>query len=288
MQTPNLSKAITLNVLAYFFMALIGVLVKNIDKSVPTEVITFWQFLVFWIGTFPIVKKAGGLKTLRSQHHNLIAIRSISGVIAYFCFYYAVSHIPLIDAVLLLNTSPLYLPIISYLWGNKQVDPKLWFGILIGFAGVIIILRPGSGIFQIASILGALSGILSGVSSIAIRRALQFDPPSTLVFYYGLVGSVVFLPWAITDPSSHSLIDWAQLLSVGLLMLLMQYLITLSFEYASAVVLGPLSYISIVFSGLLAWAIWGHVPDIWTISGTILVATGAIATILISQRKISA
>lgn len=285
MPVPNLTKAVALTLPAYLLMAIIGVLVKNISGVVSTEVITFWQFFILWLGTLPMTWKVGGVKSLRSQHPVLITVRVVTGVVAYFCFYYAVQHIPLIDAVLLLNSSPLYLPIIAYFWGNKHVDPKLWIGILIGFAGVVVILRPGTGIFQVGAILGVLSGILSGVVVMAVRRAVQFDSPRILLFYYGLGGSIVFLPWAIIDPSSHSALVWIQLLGIGMMMLLMQYLITLAFQYASAVVLGPLSYTSIIFSGLLAWALWGHVPDVWTISGTVLVVMGAVGTILISQMK---
>src|SRR5689334_23379174 len=133
MPMPNLTKAVALTLPAYFFMAVIGVLVKNVSADVGTEVITFWQFFILWLGTLPMIWRAGGIKSLRSQRPTLITIRAVTGVVAYFCFYYAVQHIPLIDAVLLLNSNPLFLPIIAYFWGNKHIDPKLWVGILIGF-----------------------------------------------------------------------------------------------------------------------------------------------------------
>lgn len=285
MTQPNLAKGIVLFLFSYFLLAVIGALVKSLSATVSTEVISFWQFLILWLGTLPMAWKAGGFKILESRHPDLIAVRVISGILAYFFFYHAVKQIPLIDSTLLLNAAPLYLPLIAYLWGHEHIDPKLWIGIIIGFVGIFVILRPTSGIFQVTALLGMLSGLLSGICMIAIRRFVQFDPPATLLFYYGLVGTLIFLPAAITDSGSHSDLIWIQLLLVGVCMLLMQYLLSLAFEYASAIVLGPLSYISVIFSGVFAWIFWGNTPDIWTLLGTFLVVFGAITTIWLSQRK---
>ncbi len=285
MPHPDLKKGLTLFLIACFLLAVLGILVKNLSNSVPTELITFWQFFILWLGTLPILLKAGLKKNLRSYHPNLIAIRALSGVAAYFFFFHALSHIPLIDAVLLMNSAPLYLPIIAYFWGRKRFPAAVWIGILIGFAGVVVILRPGQNIFQASALVGVMSGIFSGIAMIAIRRSEKFDHPTTLLFYYGLLGTVVFSPWVLTAAPNYSEIIWLQLIAVGLVMLAMQYLVALSFEYASAVVLGPISYTSIIFSGLLAWAIWGRVPDLWTVWGTVLVVAGAITTIRMSRSK---
>lgn len=269
-------------ILASLLVAVMSALFKNVATEVSTEFILFWQSFVCLLRVTPHVIKEGGLSALKTSRPGLHLLRSVCGAIAFYCFFHSIHYISLFNAVLLLNTAPIFIPIVGFIWGGTKINHKLWWGLSLGFIGTIIILKPGLELLNPGSILGLLSGMFSAIGYRAIRRLVRTDPPYRIIFYCFLLSSLLYAPslyyW---QPLPFHV--WAQLIGLGILVAMTQQLTALSLKHGKSNVIIPFTYTGVIFSGLIVWIVWGDVPDLFSVLGTIAIVTGVVMTTFVGQ-----
>ena len=202
-------------------------------------------------------------------------VRGLAGVGAVACYFYAIARLRLADAVLLNQSMPLFIPLVERAWLGERVPARLWGILALGFAGLLLILRPGTGVFQPAALVGLASAVLASIAQVGIRRLTRTEPVTRIVFYFGLVASVVSLPPAgfwWTNPSAET---WAILLLMGVFATVGQLTLTRAYVHAPATQVGPFLYAGPVFAGLLDWLIWGRLPDALFVAGAVVVIVAA-------------
>ena len=121
-------------------------------------------------------------------------MRGLAGVAAVSCYFYAIARLPLADAVLLNQSIPLFVPLVERVWLGEPIPPRLWRVLLIGFAGLLLILRPGFGVFQPVALVGLASAALASIAQVGIRRLTRTEPVTRIVFYFGLIASLAAAP----------------------------------------------------------------------------------------------
>jgi drug/metabolite transporter (DMT)-like permease len=196
-------------------------------------------------------------------------------VAAVACYFYAIARLRLADAVLLNQSMPLFIPIVERAWLGERVPPRLWGVLALGFFGLILILRPGSGLFEPAALVGLASAVFASIAQVGIRRLTRTEPVTRIVFYFGLVASVVALPPAAYWWTSPTPRTWAILLLMGVLATVGQLTLTRAYVHAPAARVGPFLYAGPVFAGLLDWLIWGRLPDALFVAGAVVVVAAA-------------
>ena len=139
----------------------------------------------------------------------------------------------------------------------------------------MLILRPGTGVFEPAALFGLASAVLASVAQVGIRRLTRTEPVTRIVFYFGLVASVVALPPAVYWWTRPSPATWAVLLLMGVFATVGQLTLTRAYLYAPAASVGPFLYAGPVFAGLLDWLVWGHLPDALFVLGAVIVVAAA-------------
>ncbi len=154
-----------------------------------------------------------------------------------------------IDATLLSNSAPLFIPFVAWLWLHKPVSRTVAVSLLIGLAGVVLTIHPGPELLHDpAATLALASGVLSAIALVATNRLAETDPPSrTLLWNFG-VSAVLLIPIAIAVWKPLSPRIWMILLSVGALYALTQWFIVLAYRYADAAELSPFNYSVVVFT----------------------------------------
>ena len=172
-------------VLGEVFFVSMGMLVKTLGPEMPSHQIVFYRNLLAAIIIFPILMRGTGLQEFKTQRLNMHLLRSTSGVLAMFCFFYALANIELANAMLLKLTGPLFIPIIAILWIREHVSQKTVVGILIGFAGVVVFLNPGAEI-QLAALVGLIGGALAAFAKVTIRKMSDTEPTARIIFYFAL------------------------------------------------------------------------------------------------------
>jgi len=269
----------------YFFIAVMGAFSKLVSLNVSALMILFFQNLVCLLLTLPHVIKQGWplLKTTRKGLH---LTRDFCGVMSFFCLFLSLKSISLVDGVLLQNTAPLWIPLVAFVWLKIKVRGHIWWGMLLGFLGIILILKPGFGVLNIASLLGVASGIFLAVALISIRRLASTEPTTRILFYYFLFGTIVTLPFLFIHFVTPSLKDFLYMLGVGISMYIAQMLITYSFKHGKASTYAPIAYSAVVYSGILGWLIWNTIPDFLSLIGLLLVIIGGLIS-LYYERKLA-
>ena len=283
-RTNNLGLGILLTILAFLSVAIMSAFGKAASSSVSSGVLVFFQNSISLVLLLPWVIR-DGLGNMKTKHLGLHFVRGISGMLSQYFMFVALSHIPLVDAVLLVNAAPLFIPIITWIWLRHGISGRLWLSLLIGFVGIVLIIQPASGVFNWATSLALIAGIFSAIALVTVGRLNTTESSIRILFYYFLISTILTVPllltkWAAPEPKA-----WIYLIGIGIAMALAQLLLVLAYEQASPSRVSPFNYSVVVFSGIIGWIIWNEVPNTLSILGTILVCVGGILSVIHYHRK---
>lgn len=254
--------------------------VKWLGASYPTAQIMFFRCAVALVPVLVIIGLRGGPNVLRTRHRRLHLLRSLLGIAAMGFAFYAFSLMPLADGIAILHSAPLFMTALSVLLLRERVGIRRWSAVIVGFVGMLIVVRPGAGMLDSGGLYMLAAAFLIGCTTIVIRYLGRIDDPVCITFYFTLTGVVVssigFLlqGWVAPPPT-----DLALLAAVGLLGGLGQYCMTLSYRHVAVGIVAPCKYLTIVFGGLLAYLVWGEVPDLQSLFGIGLIVLAGLYTL---------
>ena len=258
--------------------ALAGVAVKEITADLPNAVVVFFRNLLSLLLLLPWLA-ANGSRGVRTRHLPLHFVRAGATLAALYCYYYAVAQIQLADAVLLQFTGPIFVPLLAFFVYRVALSGQLALALLIGFAGVVLILKPGTDVFSLGAIGGVGAGFFGAVAILTIWRMSETEPPLRIVFYFNLIATVasaIPLAWEWQTPVGA---QWLYLAALAVLSTGAHILITIGCTIAPADRAYTLSYSSVVFAAALAWGLWGERIDATMVLGAVLVGiAGTMAT----------
>ncbi len=255
-----------------FFSASAITAVKMISASITAGTIAFINYLVCscLIIVLLAYKRNIGVKT---QYLALHVIRALMGVLFFVSLYWAVSYIPVVNAVLLRSTAPIWAPFIAFIWMRDTISYRVWLGIGVGFVGILLVLQPQRTAINPGYFLGLFSAVVFAVNSMLTHRLNQLkEPLLRTLFYSFLIPAFVLSPYAITHWPAVVSIHQVWLLGfIGLASFLLLFFYVASLRYAPVTIILPISYISIVFAGGYDWILWHQIPRAIAIVGMILV-----------------
>jgi len=256
-------------------------------RELPNAPIVFFRHFIMVVFLLPWLwqEGRGALATRDLRGH---VVRGLAGVSAVGCYFYAIARLRLADAVLLNQSMPLFIPLVERAWLGQRIPPRLWGVLALGFAGLVVILRPGTGVFHPAALVGLASAVFASISQVGIRRLTRTEPVTRIVMYFGLVGSVVALPPAVWWWRSPSVFTGAVLLLMGVFATVGQMTLTRAYLYAPAASVGPFLYAGPVFAGLLDWMIWNRLPDALFVVGAAVVILSATLALRIEGPRLEA
>lgn len=245
----------------------------------------------------------GGLRTLVSAGVSKMLLRGLVMFVAYFSFYIALAGLPLPTTVALYYSGPLFITVLSVLFLAEKVSAVSWIAVLTGFLGVIIMVRPGSDLFDWAALLPILSGLTYAMSMIAARRMGGTETAAALAFW----STVIFLTGAAlmalyyhdgshTNTSHASLAfltrgwitptarDLGLMMTCGVVASIGLWLLTQAYRIAAASVVAPFEYLGLIWSVLWGWLFWRDWPDAQGWIGIGIIA-GAGMFVLMNERR---
>jgi drug/metabolite transporter (DMT)-like permease len=272
--TTDLRRGALFMVASALLFASMAATVRVAARELPNAPIVFFRHFIMLGFLLPWLWREGrhALDTDDIRGH---LVRGLAGVSAVACYFYAIARLRLADAVLLNQSMPLFIPLVERAWLGERIPPRLWGVLALGFAGLLLILRPGTGVFEPAALVGLASAALASVAQVGIRRLTRTEPVTRIVFYFGLVASVVALPPALYSWKDPSPATWAVLLLMGVFATVGQLTLTRAYLHATAASVGPFLYAGPVFAGLLDWLIWGRLPDALFVVGAVIVVAAA-------------
>lgn len=261
--------------IAAFMNAVVGIFVKFIGQGVSTATVVFFRFGLCLLLLLPWFLK--DVSMLRSSQLTKLVVRSVTGCLSLACMFYAMKYISLADALLLNNTSALFIPFIAWIVLRTHTPLSVWLSILFGFIGTVLVLDPHKGLLHVAAFVGLASGILSGISILQIRLLTKSTSTKQVLFYYFLTGTAIsglFLFYQWSPFNIHIL--WL-LLGVGVSSVIFQVSIIWAYTYAPVRLVTPVMFITIVFGALFDWLIWHEIPTMTKSIGSLVVIISGLA-----------
>lgn len=279
--TRQLFLGIVLIVAAFFCVAVMSAFGKA-ASSVSTATISFFQSFISLLVFLPWTLRHG-LADLKTTQLPLHIARALAGLLSQVLFFWAVKDMKLINAVLLVNAAPLFIPLVAFLWNRAPITPAVGISLLVGFIGVVLIIKPGADLLTNPSALIALSAALfSAIALVSVSKLSGHNEPDTILFYYFAIASLATLPFAIANWSEPTSREWGLLIGVGVFMAAAQLLIILAYQHATASQIAPFNYSVVIFSGLIGWIVWHNTLDWVSGVGIVLVCVGGILSILLA------
>jgi len=255
-------------------------LVKALTVDFPVLEIVMFRSIVGFVALLPMIVRGGGLSALKTRRPVGHVMRTVYGFIGTVTSVYGFGVLPLVTVTALGFAMPLFLTIVSVPLLGERVGPRRASAVLVGLAGVMVMLRPWH-VDATSMPLGAVAIVLAGVftwslSMINIRQMGDAGERNvTIVAWYSLGTAALaafgcIAEWVTPDP-------WqlATLVGAGLMSGLAQWLMTEGYRAAETTLVAPFEYGAIIYASVLGIAIWGEWPDVWSLVGiAVLIASG--------------
>lgn len=212
---------------------------------------------------------------LRTSRLRLQLGRSLLLLLTTFFFFTALSFMQLVDASVIMFIGPIVLTVLAALILREHVGARRWSGVVIGFIGALIVIRPGTSMVQPAAVFAVAAACCYALYQITTRQLSHYDAPLTTLSYTALVGALLSslaAPFGWVWPDAQG---WALMALAGLIGGVGHFCVIKAFQAAPAAVVAPFGYTSIVWSTCFGFIIFGDLPDMWTIAGgAIIIGSG--------------
>jgi len=270
---------------------LMAVAIRYATRYVPTQEVAFFRNAFGLLALLPMLLRPGHAP-LKTQQLPRYFVRSAIGLGSMLCAFWALGHLPLAQAVSLSYSTPLFVTIAAVLWLGETVRVRRWAAVVVGFIGVLVIVRPGTAGFTAGSLVAVAAAVLSSLVAIQIKQLTRIDSADTVVLYtyvfwvpLSLIPAVLVWVW----PTG---VAWLWLLATGVLGTIGQLLWTRALRLGEVSALTPISFLQLPLVTLFGWLLFNETVDRWTIigAGIILAANAYIAhrEAVLSRRAASA
>ena len=268
---------IAYRVAAMACMAVLAAIVKWTGQhGVPVFEIILFRNVFAFVPLFLYVWRTAGFRVLRTRRPVGHLVRSGIGVIGMTCGFSALQHLRLTEATALNFASPLFMTALSALILREAVGWHRWGAVVVGFIGVLIMVRPEPGHMNLIGVALALGGAISTAGAVVAIRQMASEKGPTIVFYFTLAGAALGLVgsafhWVVPDAFTLGLLVIGGLIGgVG------QLLLTEALRVAPVGVVAPFDYIQLVWATGLGFLIWGELPHAATLAGALVVAASGV------------
>lgn len=277
-------------VVAAFFFSVMGAFVKWAGRHYGVAELVFYRSLIGAVIIYGFVVGRG--LSLQTPLARLHLRRGVSGATALALWFYATIVLPLGAAMTLNYASSLYLAAALVYLGlrqRKDIDAKLTGAVIMGFAGVVLVLQPSFSRDQgIAALAGLFSGVLSAVSYWSVRQLTQAGEPEwRTVFYFSVSGTLFGLAGSlILGFSPHTVQSAALLLGVGISALLAQLAMTRAYGSVHTLLVANLQYSAIVFASIIGVTVFSdRIPLTGWLGIAVIIVSGVAASTLTARRR---
>ena len=242
-------------------------------------------FSRFFFGLIPILMLVprGEFKTFyKTSRPKLHAFRAITGTLAIIALFIALREIPLADVVSLTFGGPIFVTLGSIFFLSEKVGIRRWLAVLIGFFGMLLIVKPAYEELNIYYIFPIIFCIFFACVALSIRSLSSTEPNYRIALYFSLLSMIVgllTLPFGWVMPNKYELF---LLIFTGLVGSVANILLTVSLRYAEASLVTPTKYLNLVFAILLGYFIWSEIPKLLTLVGAGLII---ISSVIIFMRE---
>ena len=287
-QRPLALRAALLMLASTVSFGLMAVAIRLASRTEPTTEVAFFRNFFGMLALLPLLlapalRQPAPLQAMRNAVRTdqlpRYVVRCLVGLASMLCGFWAIGHLPLAQAIALSYASPVFVTILAMLMLGERVRARRWAAVAIGFAGVLVIVRPWSHAFTPGTLVAVAAAVLSALVAIQIKQLARIDNPDTIVFWtYAFWVPMSLLPALAQWHTPHGT-AWLWLLLCGVLGTAGQVLWTRALKLGEVSALTPISFVQLPIVTLAGWLLFDETVDRWTAIGAavILAANAYIA-----------
>lgn len=280
--TPNRLRGSLLFIGALLIFSVSDATAKYLSVYFAVPLLAWARYVSQLLFMLTTTARREGWGIVRTERPLLMVARGLSQVLTTVFVLFAFRTLPLAETTAIVFITPLLVALMASPILGEKLRRSTWLATLGGFAGVLFIARPGGVMEGIGVALALCSALCYAIYNILTRKLTATEPPARQLFYIALIGAVtmsLFLPtfWTGTVPS---LGQGLMILSLGFCGGVGHSLLIRAMHHAPASSLSPLLYIQLIWSTALGWAVFGHLPDAWSVLGMAIIGVSGLILVL--------
>ena len=253
-----------------FVLTVTDVFVKMLGRKFDPLEIALFRYGIGLVALTPVFVRAGWeeLKTQRLGLHMLRMSLAFTGQLGIFI---SVIYLPLADATAFMFSKPLFTTVVAVFLLSEIVNAKRWIATIIGFAGVLIMVRPGADSIDPAALIAVGAALIFAVANVLIRMLSTTEPTRRILFYYHIGGVLVFAgpaAWVWVTPVG---IEWLLMLAIGAFTTVGMICFFRAFAVGEANAVGPAENLRLIYAALFGYFLFAEIPSIWTVAGAAII-----------------
>ena len=264
---------------AVFFFSIADALAKWLGQTYDPVQIVFLRYVFGLIPVALLVWHGGGLSVLRTRRPFMHGLRALVTFAALLLLFNGLRRLPLAEAISVAFTAPLFVTALSGPLLGEPVRPRRWAAVLAGFLGALVVIRPGTGAFQAASLYILASALCFALMALITRRLSRTETSAALLAYTTLgacLASLPIVPFVWQPPAPGDL--WL-FVAIGLVGSTAAYFVIQAYSNAPPAMIAPFDYTALIWAALIGWIVWQERPEpaVW-LGAAIIAASGLYIT----------
>ncbi len=258
--------------------AVMSATVHDLGQRLPSVEIVFFRTVFLLMLLIPIVVRRGvlGMATSRWKLHLL---RGCIGAMAIQCGFYAIANMPIADATAITFSRALFITILAIIFLGEKVGIHRWAATIIGFFGILIMLKPGTNGFSVAAIAALAGAALVAGLSILVRILSSTERNEQIMLFSAIINLCVSAPFTWYFWVEPSATDLAILVLAAVTGFGAQWSMIEGFRVGEASALAPISYTRLIFALIIGFVIFGETPGFEMLLGSVIVVAATLYTV---------
>ena len=252
------------------FFGVMAVAIRLASATLHTFEIAFFRNFFGLMAALPLLLHHGP-SLLRTTQFPRYLLRCVIGVLGMFCGFWAIGHLPLAQAISLSYSTPLFVTIAAVWLLGEQVRARRWAAVIVGFIGVLMIVRPGSANFTLGTLVAIAAAVLSALVSIQIKQLSRTEPADRIVLLTTMLWVPMSLGPALFVWEWPQGIEWLWVAAAGALGTGGHMLWTRALKLGDVSALTPISFMQLPVVALFGWLLFAERLDRWTLLGAAVI-----------------
>jgi len=272
--------------LATLCFAALDACAKWLVQSLPVFEVVWLRFLTHSVLMTVLLAPVYRWELVRVRNVPLQGVRALMLGLMTALNFWALQYLQLAETGAIQFSVPLLIGLISAWWLHEHLDGRRWCAIVAGFAGVLLVIRPGTQGFHPAILLSVMNAVLYAVFNLLTRRMASTESPASMQLMSAIGATVVTAPFALLRwQTPGDLTTWTLIGACGLCGGIGHYCVAKAHRYASAAVLGPFLYQQIIYMALWGWLVFAQVPDGFVVAGSLVVVLSGLYLLWLEMRR---
>ena len=262
--------------LAYVTFSLLDGGAKWLVATMPVIMVVWLRFAIHVVVAGALLFPLRGISLVRTGHLRWHLIRGVMFMAMTGINFWALQYLQLTITSSIFFTVPLIIAILGAPLLGEKLDAGRWLAIIVGFVGVLVIVRPGSTDFHPAMLASLLNALFYAIFMMMTRRLAAYDSPETIQYLPAVVATIGLAPFAIAAwEMPDTVLEWTVACLMGVLGATGHYMLAMAHRYAPSTVIAPFLYQQVFYMALFGYLVFGDVPGpaVW-IGATIVIASG--------------